>query len=341
MVFNQTEHYIRFIRRDSSLFPQTTRPISTGYLPIMVTTGKIALCATLFVIAVSLIEACVLTRRQRNSAMPFDWYEVWISLADVAGRKLLALLPLSLATPIFALAWDHRIFTVTLNSALMVFLLFIGQEFCYYWYHRASHRIRFFWATHAVHHSPNQLTLSSAYRLGLTGKLTGTAMFFAPLAWLGVRPEIVLATLSFNLLYQFWLHNTWTPKLGWLEYVFNTPSAHRVHHASNADYLDANFGGVLVIFDRLFGTYVEERADEPCRYGLTTPTCSHNPLVVEFEHWVSLARDVVSAGSVWTAISYVMLPPGWRVDGSGQTTEALRQQNLAARRTVPVSTQGR
>jgi sterol desaturase/sphingolipid hydroxylase (fatty acid hydroxylase superfamily) len=79
--------------------------------------------------------------------------------------------------PIFALAWDHRIFTVTLNSALMVFLLFIGQEFCYYWYHRASHRIRFFWATHAVHHSPNQLTLSSAYRLGLTGKLTGSAIF--------------------------------------------------------------------------------------------------------------------------------------------------------------------
>jgi sterol desaturase/sphingolipid hydroxylase (fatty acid hydroxylase superfamily) len=307
----------------------------------MVTTEKIALGVTLFVIGVSLIEACVLSRRQRDSATPFDWHEVWISLADVAGRKLLALLPLSLATPIFALAWDHRIFTVTINNALMLFALFIGQEFCYYWYHRASHRMRFFWATHAVHHSPNQLTLSSAYRLGLTGKLTGSAMFFAPLVWLGVRPEIVLATLSFNLLYQFWLHNTWTPKLGWLEYVFNTPSAHRVHHASNIDYLDANYGGVLVIFDRLFGTYVEERADEPCRYGLTTPTRSHNPLVVEFEHWVSLARDIASAGSVWNAISYVILPPGWRADGSSETTEVLRQKNLAARRAVPVSTQGR
>ena len=316
--------------------------LSTRYLPIMLTTGKIALFVTLFVIGVSLIEAWVLTRTQRNSASPFDWYEVWISLADVAGRKLLALLPLSLATPVFALAWDHRIFTVTLNSALMLFLLFIGQEFCYYWYHRASHRIRFFWATHAVHHSPNQLTLSSAYRLGLTGKLTGSAIFFAPLVWLGVRPEVVLATLSFNLLYQFWLHNTWTPKLGWLEYVFNTPSAHRVHHASNVDYLDANFGGVLVIFDRLFGTYVEERADEPCRYGLTTPTRSRNPLVVEFEHWVSLARDIASARSVWAAICYVILPPGWRADGSGETTEALRRQSLVAARTVPISTtQGR
>src|SRR5258708_3042261 len=329
MVFNRAAHYISFTRRDGSLFPKTMRPISTGYLPIMVTTGKIALCATLFVIAVSLIEAWLLTRRQRYSVMPFDWYEVWISLADVAGRKLLALLPLSLATPVFALAWDHRMFTVKLNSALMVILLFIGQEFCYYWYHRASHRIRFFWATHAVHHSPNQLTLSSAYRLGLTGKLTGSAIFFAPLVWLGVRPEIVLATLSFNLLYQFWLHNTWTPKLGWLEYVFNTPSAHRVHHASNADYLDANFGGVLVIFDRLFGTYVAERADQPCRYGLTTPTPSHNPLFCEFEHWFSLARDVVSAGSGWTAISYVMLPPGRRSAASAQPPAPLHPQHPA------------
>ncbi|MEA3082713.1 MAG: hypothetical protein QOC89_410 [Paraburkholderia sp.] len=339
MAFDRAAHYISFTRRESSLVRQTKRPISISYLTIMFTTEKIALFTTLFVVGVSLIEACVLTRKQRDSATPFDWYEVWISLADVAGRKLLALLPLSLAAPVFALAWDHRIFTVTLNSALMVFLLFIGQEFCYYWYHRASHRIRFFWATHAVHHSPNQLTLSSAYRLGLTGKLTGSAIFFTPLVFLGVRPEIVLATLSFNLLYQFWLHNTWTPKLGWLEYVFNTPSAHRVHHASNVDYLDANYGGVLVIFDRLFGTYVEERADEPCRYGLTTPTRSRNPLVVEFEHWISLARDIASAGNVWTAISYVILPPGWRADGAGETTEALRQQNLAARSAVPVSTQ--
>jgi sterol desaturase/sphingolipid hydroxylase (fatty acid hydroxylase superfamily) len=261
----------------------------------------------------------------RKKTAHFDWHEVMLSLADLVGRKLFALLPLSLATPIFAFAWDHRIYTATINSALMVLLLFVGQEFFYYWYHRASHRIRFFWATHAVHHSPNQLTLSSAYRLGWTGKLTGTAMFFTPLVWLGVRPEVVLATLMINLLYQFWLHNTWMPKLGWLEYVFNTPSAHRVHHASNTEYLDANYGGVLIIFDRLFGTYVAEREDLPCRYGLTTPTRSHNPFVVQFEHWVSLARDIASSKHPWTAIEYVLRPPGWRPDGAGETTEDLRR----------------
>jgi sterol desaturase/sphingolipid hydroxylase (fatty acid hydroxylase superfamily) len=273
---------------------------------------------------VSLIEACWLAWKNRHTSQLFQWYEVWLSLADIAGRKLLALLPLSLAVPVFALAWEHRIYTITLNSAASLLLLFVGQEFFYYWYHRASHRIRFFWATHAVHHSPNQLTLSSAYRLGWTAKLTGSAIFFTPLVWLGVRPEVVLAVLSLNLLYQFWLHNTWMPKLGWLEYIINTPSSHRVHHASNTAYLDANFGGVLIVFDRLFGTYVAEREEEPCRYGLTTPMTSRNPLIVELAQWVDVARDLKSAPNLSTAWRYLLLPPGWRPDGSGDTTEALR-----------------
>ncbi|USX06715.1 sterol desaturase family protein [Paraburkholderia fungorum] len=299
--------------------------------------GKFTLYVTAFVIAVSMVEAVWLTRKNRNTAAPFAWHEVWLSLADVVARKLLALLPLSLATPVFALAWEHRVFTVELNSALMVLALFIGQEFCYYWYHRASHRIRFFWATHAVHHSPNQLTLSTAYRLGVTGKLSGSAIFFAPLVWLGVRPEVVLLTLFINLMYQFWLHATWIPKLGWLEYVFNTPSSHRVHHASNVEYLDANYGGVLIIFDRLFGTYVEDRADEPCRYGLVTPTTSRNPFVVEFEHWATLVRDVIKTKNVWVAINHVIQPPGWLPGGCGETTEELRHKSEAARRECEVA----
>ncbi|CAB3801699.1 hypothetical protein LMG28688_05416 [Paraburkholderia caffeinitolerans] len=297
----------------------------------MLSTGKLSSYVTLFIVAASLIEAVVLTFRKRcNGQVPFDWSEVWLSLADLAGRKLFALLPVSLATPVFHFAWTHRLFTLTIDNVLLVLLIFVGQEFCYYCYHRASHRMRVFWASHAVHHSPNQLTLSSAYRLGWTSKLAGPVVFFAPLVWLGVRPEIAVAMLSFNLLYQFWLHNTWMPKLGWLEYVFNTPSAHRVHHASNVDYLDANYGGVLIVFDRLFGTYVPEREAEPCRYGLVTPTRSRNPFVVEFEHWTSLARDIAAAPDWWTAVRHVILPPGWRADGAGETTEALRERSLAA-----------
>jgi len=288
--------------------------------------GKISLYAMGIVLTASLIEAIVLHFKHKGTDRAFDWHETWISLVDLIGRKLLAFVPISLATPVFNFAWEHRIHTVTTNTALTLFLLFIGQEFCYYWYHRASHTIRFFWANHAVHHSPNQLTLSSAFRLGWLTKIAGSAIFFTPLVWFGVKPDVVLAVVSINLLYQFWLHATWIPKLGWLEYVFNTPSAHRVHHASNATYLDANFGGVLVIFDRLFGTYVEERADEPCVYGLTTPVTSHNPIVVEMQHWVSLAKDMFYAKSVSDAVGFLLRPPGWLPDGEGQTTEALQKR---------------
>lgn len=106
-----------------------------------------------------------------------------------------------------------------------------------------------------------------------------------------------------------------------------------MHHASNLDYLDANYGGVLSVFDRLFGTYVAERADEPCRFGLVTPTRSRNPFVVELEHWASLARDVATARDAWTAIRFVLLPPGWRPDNQGETTEELRRRGLVAVRT--------
>lgn len=287
---------------------------------------QITLLATGVIVAASMVEAAVLARKARQQGKTYPWHEMGLSLVDMIGRKLMAFLPLSLAAPIFGLAWQHRIFTVEINSALAVLLLFVGQEFCYYWYHRASHRIRFFWATHAVHHSPNELTLGTAYRLGWTGKITGTAIFFAPLVFLGVRPEVVLATLSLNLLYQFWLHTTWIPRLGWLEYVFNTPSAHRVHHASNVDYLDANYGGVLILFDRLFGTYVAERDDEPCRFGLVHPTTTHNPLVNQFEHWISLGKDMLAAGNLPSAIGYLLMPPGWAPNGQGTTTEELRRQ---------------
>jgi sterol desaturase/sphingolipid hydroxylase (fatty acid hydroxylase superfamily) len=276
------------------------------------------------------IEAIVLHYKNKGTANAFDWHEYWISFVDLIGRKLLMLLPLSLATPVFNLAWEHRIHTVTTNGVLTFFLLFIGQEFCYYWYHRIAHTVRFFWANHAVHHSPNQLTLSSAYRLGWFTKIMGSGLFFTPLSFLGVQPEVVMAVVTLNLLYQFWLHATWIPKLGWLEYVFNTPSSHRVHHASNERYLDANFGGVLVIFDRLFGTYVAERADEPCRYGLTTPTTSHNPVVVETEHWVSLVKDVLRATSLSDAIGFVLRPPGWTRNGEGKTTADLQKQAARA-----------
>jgi sterol desaturase/sphingolipid hydroxylase (fatty acid hydroxylase superfamily) len=270
----------------------------------------------------SLLEALVLARRTG-----YDWKALGVSLTHLVARHVFAVVvPFSLAAPVFDWAWTHRVGTVKVDAWQAIAALFLGQEFCYYWYHRASHRVRWFWASHAVHHTPNQLTLAAAYRISMVGKLTGSVVFFAPLVWLGFPPQLVLATLALNLAYQFWIHTTWIPKLGWLEYVLNTPSSHRVHHAANREYLDCNYGGVLIVFDRLFGTYVAERADLPCRYGLVQPQTSYNPLRVEFDQWLLLAKDVIAARGLKAKWAHIVRPPGWSATGHGETTEALRKR---------------
>lgn len=180
----------------------------------------------------------------------------------------------------------------------------------YYWYHRAAHRVRRFWATHSVHHSPNEPTLAASLRMGWTGKLTGTALFFVPLMWLGFSPVAVTATLSLTLLYQFWVHATWIPKLGPLEWVLNTPSHHRVHHGRDPEYLDCNRSAVLIVFDRMLGTFVEERDDITIRYGLAKPVTTCNPTRIALQEWQAMARDLRAAPS-WRQrlVAVVGLPP--------------------------------
>jgi sterol desaturase/sphingolipid hydroxylase (fatty acid hydroxylase superfamily) len=256
------------------------------------------------VLACATIEGLVLARRGA-----YDWRAYFATLGDVVGRRAVEALGLSLAAPAVAWAHQHRVARLPLDGASAFALLFIGQEFCYYWYHRAAHRVRWFWATHAVHHSPNQLSLMAALRLGWTGRLTGTALFFTPLVWLGFPPVAVLATVTLNLLYQFWLHATWIPKLGPLEWFLNTPSHHRVHHGSNVEYLDRNYGGVLIVFDRLFGTFAEERNDVPVRYGLTHPLASYNPVRIALHEWIHLGRDLIAARSLRAAGHLLLGPP--------------------------------
>ena len=272
------------------------------------------------VLALALIEAVVLSRRAA-----YDWRAFGVSAFDLVARIAVGIvLPLSIAAPLVRWAVQHRVAVIPLDGVAAVLLLFIGQEFCYYWYHRAAHRVRWFWGNHAVHHSPNELNLSAAVRIGIFGRLTGTPLFFAPLIWLGFDVRTVFSVLTLNLLNQFWIHATWIPKLGWLEGIVNTPSAHRVHHAANTEYRDANYGGVLLVFDRMFGTYTPERDDLPCRYGLVHPLTSHNPLKVEFFEWISLGRDLARARSLRSVLGHLFKPPGWVPQGEGHTTAELR-----------------
>jgi sterol desaturase/sphingolipid hydroxylase (fatty acid hydroxylase superfamily) len=278
------------------------------------------------VAVLALAEAVWLSRRQRH-----DWRAFAVSIADFGLRLTMSLtIAWSLFLPLINWCHAHRFWTIPIDSVGALLGLFLAQELCYYAYHRGAHRIRWFWMQHVVHHSSNELNLGAAYRIGLLGKLAGAAPFFLPMVLLGFHPRAAFAMLTLNLIYQFWLHTTWVPRLGPLEWVLNTPSAHRVHHAANVPYLDANYGGVLIVFDRLFGTYVAERDDEPCRYGLVEPVTHHNFLRIEFDEARALLRDLARARSLRAVLGHLFAPPGWRPDGPGQTTEDLRRHVKAA-----------
>jgi sterol desaturase/sphingolipid hydroxylase (fatty acid hydroxylase superfamily) len=282
--------------------------------------------SVVLVLASSLAEALILS--VRGGWRSYDWKAAGVSVIDFLVREypLRWLLPLVFWNDAMNWVWRHRFWTLPMNHWSGWLACFIAQEFCYYWFHRACHRTRWFWCNHAIHHSPNQLNLSAAYRFGWAGRLAGSMLFFMLAPLFGMPPQIVLMLLSLNLLYQFWLHVTWIPRLGPLEWILNTPSSHRVHHGANIEYLDGNYGGVLILFDRLFGTYIAERRDVICRFGLVQPTTTHNLLAIEFAQWGALWRDLRSARSLHELAGYLLKPPGWRPDDKGETTEDLRRR---------------
>lgn len=216
---------------------------------------------------------------------------IGVALGDVAIRTTMAGI---VAVP-FLILYENRLMDVRLDTAWSWLALFLGVEFCYYWFHRASHRVRWLWATHSVHHSATHFNLSAAIRLGWTGQLTGAFVFFLPLAWIGFHPLAVGAMIGLGLLYQFFLHSAFDVRLGVLEHVLNTPAHHRVHHASNASCLDRNYGSTLIVFDKLFGTFAEAPKSEPLRYGLKGREPSLNPFWIALGEWVHLWRDVSQA----------------------------------------------
>ena len=260
--------------------------------------------------AVAIIIEAILYRRAKGKAYP--WKESLLSLVIAIGHNIAGVINNTVIIAIFGAAvWELRIYTMPMDTWWAWGLLFLLEELAYYWYHRAAHRVRFMWATHSVHHSPEELTLASAYRLAWTPILSASWVFFLPLIWIGFHPAVVFGLLGISLVYQFWLHSTLIPKLGPLEYVLNTPSAHRVHHASNEAYIDRNFGGILIVFDRLFGTYRQEDDGVTLRYGVMPPMHSSNPLVIVYGEFIALLKDVWQAKNWGDRWRLVFMPPGW------------------------------
>jgi len=189
----------------------------------------------------------------------------------------------------------------------------LGWDFIYYWNHRFMHTSRYMWALHVVHHSSERYNLSTALRQPVADSL-GTFVPTGLLSLLGVRPEIVETARGVNLIYQFWIHTTLVPKLGVLERWFNTASHHRVHHGSNRRYLDRNHGSILIIWDRLFGTFEEEDDAEPVVYGLTKNIGTFEPVRVMTHEYVDIARDIAASDTWSDRLSFVFRGPGWAYD---------------------------
>jgi len=184
----------------------------------------------------------------------------------------------------------------------------LGWDFIYYWNHRFMHESRYMWAVHVVHHSSERYNLSTALRQPVADAL-GTFVPYSALALLGVRPELVAQARGINLLYQYWIHTDTIRRLGPLERVFNTPSHHRVHHGSNQQYIDRNHGSILIVWDRLFGTFEPER--EPVVYGLTQNLDTFDPTRVAAHEHFEMLHDVRRSTTWRERLSYVLRGPGW------------------------------
>ncbi len=210
---------------------------------------------------------------------------------------------------------------------------FVLDDMLYYWWHRAAHRVRWLWAAHVNHHSSQHYNLSTALRQPWTSAFTPGLLFKAPLIVLGFPLGMMAFVSGANLVYQYWIH---TEAIGRMprafEWLMNTPSHHRVHHATNPRYLDTNYAGVFIIWDRMFGTFVAEDATDPPQYGIVKNLASFNPLVIAFHEWLAMGRDLIRVRSPREVAGLLLAPPGWRPDGPGETTDAIKARWTAERR---------
>lgn len=253
--------------------------------------------------------------RIRHDPTRMDVPEALRNFALGAGYQLTELLFAGLiAFPVYAFLYHHRLLDLELNWATGL-LTFLGVDFCFYWMHRSSHRIRWFWAAHVVHHSSERMNFSTAMRQNATNIFNGMWLFYVPLALIGFNPVWIGVAYALSLVYQFFIHTTLVGKLpGWVETVFNTPSHHRVHHGRNPGYIDRNYGGTLIVWDRLFGTFVAEDEQSPPDYGITRPVHSRNLLVLWTHEYVDLFRAMARPGGLKARLKHLWKPPEWDRD---------------------------
>ncbi|AUC15119.1 C-5 sterol desaturase [Tenacibaculum sp. SZ-18] len=273
-----------------------------------------------FVITV-IIEAILTVKIKLDE---YEFKDAFTSISMGLGNVAIGLLTKGVTLALFIWLYQFRLITIPFTWWAWFILLF-AEDFVYYWNHRIAHESRLFWASHIVHHSSQKYNLSTALRQTWTGSFY-TFIFWLPLIIIGFHPVMVLVQMSISLLYQYWIHTELITKLpNWFEAIFNTPSHHRVHHATNPQYLDRNHAGIFIIWDKLFGTF-EPEVEKPI-YGLVKNIETYNPVKVAFMEWYHMLKDVFSSKtSVAKKILYLLKPPGWRHDGTGILSTDLRKK---------------
>jgi sterol desaturase/sphingolipid hydroxylase (fatty acid hydroxylase superfamily) len=217
------------------------------------------------------------------------------SLGTSVGKTLVKPISGGIGVGVFTLLSPFAPYKLPTSGWGTWVLAFVVVDFASYWMHRWSHMNNWMWANHSVHHSANQIVLPTAARLGWTEALAGTWLMFVPFALLGFDLTMIIVTLKASLAYQFFTHTEMIRSLGPLEWILNTPSHHRAHHSSEPEYLDCNFAACLIIWDRMFGTFVAEPKDRKLRYGLTEPVYSNNPFVIATNQWRILIMNLKHA----------------------------------------------
>jgi sterol desaturase/sphingolipid hydroxylase (fatty acid hydroxylase superfamily) len=248
---------------------------------------------------------------------------VYLMIANSAVELVIRLFYFGL----FVFAFDHRIMNVTSSWAYWGMLL-LAEDLLYYWLHRFDHYVRIFWAVHVTHHSSSYMNFTVGFRSSVFQPLY-RFIYFLPLPFLGFEPADILFIYAATQIWGILVHTELIGKMGILEHVLVTPSHHRVHHASNARYLDRNMGMFLIIWDKIFGTFQEELTEEeyePIRYGLTTPPENVNAANVIFHEWASIGKDISRKDiGAREKLHYLFGPPGWSHDGSRKTSEQMRE----------------
>lgn len=271
-------------------------------------------------VALVLLEMLWAWKKRPDAYEPRD---TLVSLLFGLGSTVAGLATGGLVLALSLWLYPYRLFDIGWQWWIWA-LCFLLDDLAYYWFHRSAHRVRWFWASHVNHHSSQHYNLSTALRQTWTGFFAVSFVFRLPLVLVGFHPAMLAICAGFNLIYQFWIHTEAIGRMPrWFEAVMNTPSHHRVHHATNPRYLDRNYAGVFIVWDKLFGTFEPETEEEPIRYGIVRQLGSFNLLWAVFHEWIGMAQDIWRAP--WRyKLSYLLREPGWSHDGSRDTSDMIR-----------------